>query len=141
MFRYNHFYKTSKFFKEMISSFEKNKGVPFVITLWIAFVIFYISSLEIIPVPGPSISIFPIVYHITAFFFLALFLFISVLERKWNSKNIILSLTLVTLYAILDEFHQYFVPSRVASFSDFLLDFNGIAFASLIYFILILKKK
>ena len=125
----------------MIRWFEKNKVVSLVITLWIAFTIFYISSLVIIPSPGIKIDVIPVVYHITAFFFLAIFLFISVLERKWNLKNIILSLALVSLYAILDELHQSFVPGRVASFSDFLLDFNGIAFASLIYFILILRKK
>jgi VanZ family protein len=125
----------------MIEWFEKNKGVSFAITLWIAFTIFYISSLEITPSPGLNVNLFSTIYHMTAFFFLAIFLFVSLLNRKWDSKKIIFSLILLSLYAILDELHQHFIPGRVTSFSDFLLDFNGIAFASLIYFILILKKR
>lgn len=125
----------------MIRWFEKNKVVSFIITLWIALTIFYISSLVIIPSPGIKINIIPVVYHFSAFFFLAIFLFISLLNRKWDSKKIVSSIALLALYAILDELHQYFVPGRATSISDFLLDFNGIAFASLIYFILIFKKK
>ena len=141
MFRYKHFYKTSGFSRKMIGWFEKNKGVSFAITLWIAFTIFYISGLEIIPSPGLKINIIPLIYHFSAFFFLAIFLFISLLDRKWDSKKIISSITLLALYAILDELHQSFVPGRVTSINDFLLDFNGIVFASLFYFIFIFKIK
>ena len=115
--------------------------MPITITIWIAFTIFYVSSLEIVPSPGIRIDVIPIIYHISAFFFLAIFLFISLLNREWDSKKIVSSIALLALYAILDESHQSFVPGRVSSFNDFLLDFNGIAIASLLYFIFIFKKK
>ena len=124
----------------MISWFEKNKQVSLIITAGIAICIFYISSIQVIPSLGKGIGIFPIIYHITAFFFLTLSLFISTLERKWDSKSILISLSLVTIYSILDELHQYFVPTRTMSVSDFFLDFTGIAIASIVYFILIFKK-
>ncbi len=47
------------------------------------------------------------------------------------------------LFAVSDEFHQYFVPGRSAEFGDILADFAGILFGWLIYKIyhfIILKK-
>ena len=74
------------------------------------------------------------------FFLLATFLFISVLERRWELKKISVALLIATIYAALDELHQFFVPERFCSVEDFLLDFTGIIFASLIYFVLIEKN-
>ncbi|MDD5699613.1 MAG: VanZ family protein [Candidatus Nanoarchaeia archaeon] len=126
----------------MISWLEKNKLVPFGITAFLFFAIFYVSGFSF-PVSttgvGPSGPLATI-YHISIFFLLAIFLFISCLERKLEFRKIIPSILLVTIYAILDEVHQYFVPGRVCSLSDFFLDFTGIAFAVLIYFILIFLK-
>ncbi|MEK6840536.1 MAG: VanZ family protein [Nanoarchaeota archaeon] len=121
----------------MISWLEKNKVVPWTITIFIFAFIFYISSLSFPQqLPGPP-SITAAVYHISAFFLLAIFIFISALNRKWDSKKIVLSVFIAIVYAGLDELHQYFVPGRFTSFSDFLLDMNGMIFASLVYFILI----
>lgn len=125
----------------MISLLEKNRWFSWTITTIIFLMIFYISSLTFPPPPPGPPSINAIVYHISAFFLLAFFLFVSALERKWNSKKIILSTLIVAVYAALDELHQYFVPGRYMSFDDFLLDFVGIAFACLFYFIIIFWKK
>ncbi len=38
-------------------------------------------------------------------------------------------------YAATDEFHQLFVPSRVASINDWLIDSIGILTANIAYFI------
>mgnify|MGYP001606051789 CR=1 FL=1 len=124
----------------MISWLEKNKWISWTITILIFVFIFYISSLSFPPPSAGPPSITATLYHISIFFLLAIFLFISVLERKWGFKKIILSISIVAVYAGLDELHQFFVPGRFTSFSDFLLDFAGIAIASLIYFILIFKK-
>jgi len=124
----------------MIKWLEKNKIFLWIITISFFIVIFYISSITF-PLPTGRSSIMSIIYHICIFFLLAIFFFISTLERKKNIKKIILSLLIVTIYAVLDELHQFFVPGRICSIDDFLLDFTGIIFAFLIYFILIFKKK
>jgi VanZ family protein len=47
--------------------------------------------------------------------------FHDALRRRWFS----VSLLLVIVYALLDEFHQSFVPSRTASIYDSLIDMAG----------------
>lgn len=123
----------------MISWFEKHSKISWAITIFGAASIFYISSLAF-PIEKKQIDILPILYHISAFFFLALFLFISSIQRK-KIKLIPITIMLSILYAILDELHQYFVPGRNSSTLDVLLDTTGIAIASMFYFILILSKR
>ena len=125
----------------MISLLEKNRWFSWTITIIIFLMIFYISSLTFPPPPVGPPSITATVYHISVFFLLAFFLLVSVLERRWDSRKITLSVLIVAVYAALDELHQYFVPGRYMSFDDFLLDFTGVIFASLIYFVLIGVKK
>lgn len=48
------------------------------------------------------------------------------------SKSYILSLSLSSLYAISDEFHQYFVPGRSCELRDMLIDILGVVIALLI---------
>jgi VanZ family protein len=48
---------------------------------------------------------------------------------RWSDAGLVL--TLVVLYAVSDEIHQTFVPSRVASVRDVLLDTTGAALALL----------
>ncbi|HEV7842237.1 MAG TPA: VanZ family protein, partial [Pyrinomonadaceae bacterium] len=43
------------------------------------------------------------------------------LRRQW----FLASLLLVAVYALSDEFHQLFVPSRTGSFYDSLIDITG----------------
>lgn len=123
----------------MVSILEKNKWIPWTFTIIIMIFIFYISSLTFSSSPGTGgkIDLKPFIYHMSIFFLLAIFLLISVLNRKWDSKKIILVISLAGIYAILDELHQFFVPGRTASVEDFLLDFTGIVFASLLYFVMI----
>jgi VanZ family protein len=45
--------------------------------------------------------------------------------RKWKLRQAILTLTFVFLYAVSDEFHQSFVPSRTASFHDVMINALG----------------
>lgn len=141
LFHHNYFYKQSEFDRKMISLLEKNRWFSWTITIIIAIMIFYISSLTFPPPPVGPPSINAIVYHISAFFLLAFFLLVSVLGRKWDSRKITLSVLIVAVYAALDELHQFFVPGRYMSFNDFLLDFTGITISSTVYFILIFLKK
>jgi VanZ family protein len=43
------------------------------------------------------------------------------LRQHW----FLVALSLIAIYALLDEFHQSFVPSRTASLADSLLDMSG----------------
>lgn len=61
--------------------------------------------------------------------------FINSFNYKFE-KNIILSASLSLIYAISDEYHQSFIPGRVGTYQDVLIDFSGILLT-----ILILKIK
>ncbi len=127
----------------MISWLEKNRRIPWTITFVILFGIFYMSSLTFESKGGGfgKVTLIPTLYHLLAFFILAFFFFISSVNRKWDFGKINLVLILVGIYAILDELHQFFVSGRVASISDFFLDFGGVVFASLFYFVMIAWKR
>jgi VanZ family protein len=45
--------------------------------------------------------------------------------RKWKLRQAVHTLIFVLLYAIGDEFHQSFVPSRTASFADVMINTLG----------------
>jgi len=127
----------------MISWLEKNKGISWTITFLALGMIFYVSSLTFESGGGDfgKAILKPVLYHLLAFFILAFFFFISSVDRKWDFRKINLVLIIVGMYAILDELHQFFVPGRFASVNDFFLDFGGIVFASLFYFVIIALKK
>ena len=119
----------------MISWFEKHSKLSWIITIIIAIIIFYVSSLTFKPgIPG-GFPWKPIAYHFYAFFFLAGFFLIALTKGK-NKESIFLVINLAILYAISDEVHQLFVPGRAFAFADILTDSAGILFAVLIYVLL-----
>ena len=63
--------------------------------------------------------------HFSLFFILELILFLTF-------KNIRLSFFISLGYALLDEFHQYFVPGRSCELRDVLIDISGCILAILI---------
>lgn len=116
----------------MLSWFEKHNKLSWVITILIAGIIFYISSLTFPPGPPVVFNWKPIVYHFYAFLFFAAFLLISSTKGK-NKKFIVLAIIISIIYAISDEIHQIFVPGRAFAISDILIDSAGILFAGLLY--------
>ena len=122
----------------MLSLFAKYKKTSWVMTILIAIMIFYISSLTFPPGTRATTNL-SIVYHISAFFFFAFFLFVSSQPRK---KELVLVVFLIAIaYSIIDEIHQFFVPGRSCSLFDFFLDSSGIIFAFMVYLILKIKKQ
>jgi VanZ family protein len=113
--------------------FEKNPKTSLSITFIGAAGIFIISSLTFYP--GKAVSILTILYHILAFFFLALFLFISLIQGRKNYLLIMPAFLLALSYAISDEIHQFFVPGRSCTICDVFLDLTGISLAFLVYLI------
>ena len=62
-------------------------------------------------------------------------------DRLKTAKRIIpVTLGICALYAATDEFHQHFVPNRMGTVGDVLLDSTG-ALAGILIFLLITRKK
>ena len=122
----------------MISWLEKNSKVSWMIVFYIGIFIFYVSSRSFYGAPSGGYGYQTILYHFYAFFFLACFLLIALIEGDIENKRyFIIGILIVILYAISDEFHQLFVANRRASFGDVLIDVLGILVAGIIYLLLV----
>jgi hypothetical protein len=120
----------------MISWFERRNGISWAVTILIGAAIFYISSLSF--AYGPAVvggSLNSMLYHLSAFFFFAFFLAITLTKGK-NKKMIVLAVVLAVVYGISDELHQFFVPGRCMALSDVFLDTTGIVFAAMLYLVI-----
>ena len=124
----------------MIKQLEKNPYISYTITILIALTIFYFSSLNSQQTGSAGSSIKPIVYHISIFFLLSLFLLISLVKGK-NKKFILPVIIISLLYAVSDEIHQSFVSGRSSSFADLGLDSIGIFLGFLLYSISLRYRK
>jgi VanZ family protein len=78
--------------------------------------------------------------HFTEYFILSLLILrgFQAGDREFGLRLALLSILMVAGYAALDEFHQSFVPGRVAAVSDVLLDTSGGAAGILIAALLVL---
>lgn len=124
----------------MIKWFEQHNKLSWTITILIAVLIFWFSSLSFSSVEeGYTKNWMSIVYHIVVFFFLSLFLFISLIKTK-NKRLFIFSILILIAYGILDEIHQFFVQGRFCSISDVGIDLIGILFAFMVYSIFLKLK-
>lgn len=102
------------------------------------FVIFYFSSRQTTGIGTSATDRFLILksFHLIEYAFLAILFSFAIYEKK------VIFLT-AYLYAISDEFHQYFVPGRTGRFRDTLIDLIGILIGIFIFnkiFPLIKKK-
>jgi VanZ family protein len=112
--------------------FEKS-SITWLAVLFIAGFIFYMSSLTF--GPGESVpNIATIFYHFFVFFWLGFFFSVVLVKGRVSSARFIMIAAIISLvYALSDEFHQLFVPSRSCSFFDFMVDSAGILSANLLY--------
>ena len=106
--------------------------------IWMA-VIFFFSS-------RPSYSIphfFPdYVFHFLAYVLLAVLVFEALFsqEKEWPLVSVsTLAIIITVIYAATDEFHQFFIPTRTASISDWLVD-SLAAFLVVALEVMILKR-
>ena len=108
------------------------KAIP---AIFCVILIFYFSSLSnpylITPPQLPSINLNSL-FHALEFGLLTFLVFIGFLSK---TKSIYL-LSFSLLYAVVDEIHQYFVPSRYFDVFDILLDSIGVVGGFLSYFLL-----
>ena len=93
--------------KSIIQWFEKHNKLSLVISILIAILIFYMSSLSFESgVPGPSWRIKPVAYHFVIFAVLTFFLLISSVKGDKKKVDLIFSvISFAILYAIRDEIH------------------------------------
>lgn len=108
----------------------------------IAVSIWLLSSLPTVPLPGTPGA--DKVAHFIAYAALgaacALALSITSLESRKASLSLIAAL-LSALYGAADELHQYYVPGRVTSLSDWLADLGGSLTGSALMTFAILREK
>ena len=124
----------------MIRWFEKHNKISLGITILIAIIIFYLSSLTF-EQSSQQTNTNSILYHFFAFFSFAFFLLILSVKGKEKHLIFFLSILISILYGISDEFHQFFVQGRYCSFSDVLVNTTGILFASMIYLVSVKYRK
>ncbi len=94
------------------------------VLLYMAF-IFYLSSQ--VAVPGPSVQPFPYydkIVHIVMFAVLSL-LFWGAWKYERITSPYFYAIAFTILYGISDEFHQSFVPGRIADMWDVVADGIG----------------
>ena len=79
---------------------------------------------ELAPVHGAMRK----VGHCGEYFVLAILLLRALRNetgKKWELRHAALTLAFIFVYALSDELHQSFVPSRTASFGDVMIDVVG----------------
>jgi len=119
--------------KWLIRQFEKYNKLSWIITILIAIAIFSISNLTFEGGAG-GFGYKSLFYHLFAFFFLGLFLLISLIQGKVNNKKFFLFGILIAIaYGISDELHQFLVPGRYCCIEDVLINSAGILCAGVIY--------
>jgi VanZ family protein len=76
--------------------------------------------------------------HIIAYFFLGTFLCLWIPREKWLAKPLLWGALIVvtgTVFGILDEFHQSFVPGRSGNdIGDIIANFIGSLISPFVYF-------
>ena len=117
----------------MLRFLEKNRLIAFILFLLIAIEIFYISSLKFAPGKGGP-GLISITYHFCVFFLFTTFLLSTIKgTKKIKATHLLLVWIVSFAYSFLDEFHQSFVPGRVAGVEDLIINGSGILFATIIY--------
>lgn len=54
-----------------------------------------------------------------------------------NTKSLLYSTLVCTIYAITDEVHQYFVPGRACMITDVMIDAFGAVFGCMVYLVIL----
>ena len=125
----------------MLRFLEKRK----VLLVYTPLVIYWIVLLTATSFPTinvPTTDVSDKAYHFTAYFGLGILLNLTLMfQNKYvnlKKKNWFNTIFIGSVYAALDEFHQYFIPGRSMEFLDFVADFFGLVLA--VVFVLFLLR-
>ncbi len=88
-------------------------------------IIWYFSSLSIVPQPPSIATISDKVKHILEFFLLAILLYRAIYHTVSVKYSYLLTILLTSIYGVIDEIHQGFIPGRIFSSLDMLADAVG----------------
>jgi VanZ family protein len=121
---------------------EKNKKL----LVYTPLVVYWIVLFGATTLPAasmPSFGVVDKVNHLSAYFILAILLFLTLLfqQKIPLAKNKVAAYALIicSLYGMLDEVHQIFIPGRSAEFLDLFADILGAGLGVL--FMIILVKR
>ena len=112
------------------------------LTLFWAAVIFTVSSIPSLKTPDVGISSPDLLAHALEFG-----VFGYLLRQSFQAHNrscrhaVVFAILIGTVYAMLDEYHQSFVPGREAAWSDILADIAGVILAQCLFHLNEKKKK
>lgn len=128
----------------MFEYLEKRK----VYLVYVPLIIYWIILFTATSLPAanlPSVAISDKIKHFGAFFGLSVLLSLTLLYQNKNLlfKNYFLAAALVisSIYGLLDEIHQSFVPGRNSEFLDWVADSLGAAVGVFVVFYLLKKFK
>lgn len=128
----------------MFEYLEKRK----VYLVYVPLIIYWIMLFTATSLPAanlPSVAISDKIKHFGAFFGLSVLLSLTLLYQNKNLlfKNYFLAAALVisSIYGLLDEIHQSFVPGRNSEFLDWVADSLGAAVGVFVVFYLLKKFK
>lgn len=109
---------------KMQKNWDKKRIFYLIITIIIAILIYYASTIE--SPSQPETNNFSIIYHFAVFFMFAFFLLLTIKKENLDFNAIFITLLISIAYSFLDEIHQFFTPNRFASLKDVLIDVIGI---------------
>ena len=98
------------------------------------------SSISSIDVPQLGITFMDKILHFFIFGVLGVLIIRGMLLNRIN-RALIWTMIIGATFAMLDEWHQFYVPGRDASVDDFIADVLGILTFSMIYYGYYHKKK
>jgi VanZ family protein len=105
--------------------------------------IWYLSSQSILPQPKGVLG-FDKFQHLLAYFVLAAAIALWFSREKWRRPGLRLPLVtaaLGSLYGVIDEVHQYFVPGRDCNVWDWLADTLGAILAAIVVKLVLAKYR
>jgi len=122
---------------------EKNKKL-LVYTPLVVYWIILFGATTLPAASMPSFGVVDKVNHLLAYFILAILLFLTLLFQQKVplslNKAAAYALIICSLYGMLDEVHQIFIPGRSAEFLDFLADACGALLGVLVMNYLVKKS-
>jgi|YNPNPStandDraft_1061719.scaffolds.fasta_scaffold39695_3 VanZ family protein len=128
------------------------KNILFYLKLWLpvffwCYVIYFFSNIPNLKIE--QLGIFDLLLrklaHFTEFCVLSILLLRALLgynrdKFQINKRILFWNIFLCIVYAITDEYHQYFVPGRITALKDILIDTCGIFCGSYLYIKILLNR-
>lgn len=128
----------------MFEYLERRKVYLVYVPLFIYWIFLFIAT-TLPATDVPSFAVSDKIKHFGAYFFLAVLLGLTLLYQNkillFKKYFLIATLVICSIYGLLDEIHQIFVPGRNSEFLDWAADSLGAAVGVIFVFYLLKKSK